>query len=409
MHEARVRARARMIPRAFVEELTRSGGDDAAAQAAVAGLVVLRTVDRWVAEGCRSGFDVAGAMATVQSVDPGQSTPALLERVLDAIAGGGPDSASTVADWLLKYGKALEMDAKWHLALAVYDAIVDHAGAASPETAVAHALTREGYCLRVLGRFEDSRRSHLRARQIAERTGDLTNVMLADLGRARTDAAQGFSAKADAEFRRVVQCAEQAALPRLQSLALHECAVMAGNRGDLADAARLAYAALQLCESPSDRDRILTDIGENFRRLGMRDAARDAFLILSCTARDQYCCWMSLILLMRIAADDGAGKSFRKYRRMLDSAPLPLPLQIELALQVGYGLRALGMEGPSRTAFRRAASLAKTHRFTRELQVIEHAIAGRSDCVEEPATVTPSDLETIVGGLRAMREAAVAG
>ncbi|MDE3126774.1 MAG: hypothetical protein KGL38_02145, partial [Gemmatimonadota bacterium] len=144
MHDARIRARARELPRAFLDELTRAGGDDASAQAAVAGLVVLRVVDRWVAGGCPEGFDVVGAMAAVSAVDAGQPVKALQAQVLEAVAGGGPGAAATTTDRLLQYGRALELDAKWSLALAVYDSVVSHAGVGSSDQAVILDYLRQG-------------------------------------------------------------------------------------------------------------------------------------------------------------------------------------------------------------------------------------------------------------------------
>ncbi len=407
MHEARIRARARELPRAFLDELKRSGGDDRGAQAAVAGIVVLRVVDRWVAEGCPAGFDVAGATEAVSAVDAGQPVKVMLEQVLAAVAAGGPDAAAAATDRLLQYGRALEMDAKWDLALAVYDAVVGHAGVGSSEEAVIVAYLRQGYCLRSLGDFTESRVRYGNAHRLSKQARYLAGELRADLGRAQNDAAQGEPKAADAVFRRIVRRAEQAGLTTIRSMALHERAVIAGNGGDPMTAARFLYAALKLCDPSPERDRILEDIGESLRRLGLRDAARDAFLLLSCTARDQFSRWMALIHLMRIAGDDGIIGVYRDYRRVLDAEPLPVRLKIELEIQSGYALRALGAPGPSRKAFGRAITLARTHGHNRELREAEQALDGVSDCVELSAADV-AQLSEIAAVLRTMRESAVA-
>ncbi|MDE3174284.1 MAG: hypothetical protein KGN74_14535 [Gemmatimonadota bacterium] len=407
MHDARIRARARGLPRAFLDELTRAGEDDASAQAAVAGLVVLRVVDRWVAGGCPGGFDVVGAMAAVSAVDAGQPVKALLAQVLEAVAGGGPGAAATTTDRLLQYGRALELDAKWSLALAVYDSVVSHAGVGSSDAATAFALTRQGYCFRVVGAFDESRGAYRRGQEIAQRAGDLNTALLAELGRALTEAAQGTGDDSESAYRDIALRAARAGLRNVECRALHERAVLAGNRGQPLESARLAYAALERCDVPADRDSILNDLGESLRRLGLKDAARDAFLVLSCTASPQYTRWMAIIHLMRIAGEDGAAAAYRAYRRDLERQPLPPQLKIEMETQSGYALRALGMAPAAGRAFRRAISQATEYGFTSGLSELRRALAGGWDFVPSPPERTPRDLVKIVKALREMREATV--
>lgn len=409
MHEARIRARARMLPRAFIEEVAGSGDDDATAHAAVAGLVVLRTVDRWVAEGCRGGFDIAGASTAVQQIETGNVARAILGEVLDAIAVGGIASAPTVAERLLAYAGSLEYDAKWSMAMAVCEFVVQHAGVASSDEAVSAAYVRQGRCLRALGQFSESRRAYSAGKRIAERLGDVRCMLLADIGCARVDVDEGNLTEADAALRIVIARAEHAQLKDVCSMAIHDRAVVAGTAGAPFESTLLAYQALQLCEDPVNRDRILFDIGENLRLQGLGEASRDAFLLLSCTAREQSSRWHALILLMRIAGDDHAELVFDEYRRVLASVPLPMLLEIEFGLQVGYALRMLGRHSESAMVLERAAALAKQRGFAQEVRNIERAQAGESDCVTELAPNQLFDLSEIIQTLRAMREATIAG
>ncbi len=407
MHEARIRARTPVLPRAFVDELRRIDADDVAAYAAVAGLVVLRVVDRWVAEGCREAFEVTGARNAVLEMDAGNPARAILERVLDATAAGGANASAAVANELLMYGRALELDAKWSQAVAVYEAIVSHADVGSPAVAVVVAHLRQGYCFRYLGDVAQSREHYRQAHRLAKAIDYLAGELRAESGLAKTDALEGRPDAADVAFERIIGRARQAGEIQVEARALHERAAIAGEGGDPLTAAKFAYAALKLTTLPSDRDRILNDIGESLRRLGARDAARDAFLVLSCTARDQVSRWMALAHLMRIAGDDGAPDSYREYRRLLETAPLAPRLEIEMDMQSGYALRSLGEPSASRAAFRRAASLARRHGFTRELQEAEQAAAGGADCVAQPLAAA-QDLDEIAAALRVLRESTAA-
>jgi len=411
MHEARILARARALPRAFLDDIARRDTDDAATHAAVAGLIVLRVIDRWVADGCRPGCDVRGARAAVHEMDAGRPARAILGELLDALAAAGPTQTAGVIERVMAYARTLEYDASWAMALAVYDRVIQYAGVASSVAAVAGAYLRQGYCRRTMGQFEQAAACYDWARRLAENAGDVRQVLSADLGRARIDAALGRLAEADATLRAVIDGAERARLPGLASMALHDRAVVAGMHGDLVAAVRLGYAALQICDAPTEAERILADIGEGLRRLGLRAAARDAFLVLSATAQERYGRWSALILLMRIAGDDGQRALFDEYRRMLDAEPLPPALQVDFALQTGYGLRALGCARASRAAFHNTARLARRHGFRLEVGEAERAIAGHTDSAE-PARAPldqGSELSVVVEALGTMRAETAAG
>jgi tetratricopeptide (TPR) repeat protein len=409
VHEARIRARARMLPRAFVEELARGDADDASAQAAVAGMVVLRSVDRWVAAGCRGGFDVSGARGTVAQTDERNPARNILGEILDAIAVDGPGGGAVVSERLLAYAMSLEFDAAWAMALAVYESVAQHAEVLSPDEAVATAFLRQGYCLRVLGRLDDARDRYLQGRQAAERSNSLRQVLVAKIGLARLDMAQGNLTKADRSLERVARQAQVANLPGTCSAALHDRAVVAATRGCFDDALRLAFSALELNELPSDRDRILGDIGEVFRELGMREAARDTFLILSCTAQEQFSRWMALIRLMRLAGEDRAEAAFEEYHDLLACAPLPTDLAIEFAFRSGCALHCLGRQTQSVEDLRRGAAIAEAHGFTTELAHIRSALAGEFDIPRSPDAQSGSDVRRIAEAIRELRESAGGG
>ena len=304
MHEARVRARARMLPRAFVEEVTGSGDDDATAQAAVAGLVVSPHRGSMGGGGLPLRIRCRRGVAPVQKSRPGTCPRGRSwANVLDAIAVGGIASAPTVAERLLSMRKASNTTPSGRSRMAVYESswnmrewpVLRGGGTCADARGMLPSRTRDSL---------ESPAGHTRRNADRRTTGDVT-MLLADIGCARIDATKepcrSGRGVANRQSRGRNMRSSRTFAPWQFTIALWWPAQPVTSRRPPA-----AHTALQLCEVPLNRDRILFDIGENLRRLGLREASRDAFLLLSCTARDQSSRWHALILLMRIAGDDDA-------------------------------------------------------------------------------------------------------
>src|SRR5262249_39408959 len=114
------------------------------------------------------------------------------------------------------------------------------------------------------------------------------------------------------------QRAELARLDDVRARAIHERAIVAGLSGKHDRAVQLAYRALGVSPTVPDRDRILNNIATGLRHLGLHDAARDAYLVLAVTTQEQYVRWLSELNLMELAATQGMGLQFDKYRRDLE-------------------------------------------------------------------------------------------
>ncbi|MDE3153179.1 MAG: hypothetical protein KGL93_13105, partial [Gemmatimonadota bacterium] len=187
-------------------------------------------------------------------------------------------------------------------------------------------------------------------------------------------------------------------------------AAVAGFRGEYELAIRHGYDALQSSPSAIERDRILHNIGTAFQLLGIRSAARDAFLVLSATAQEQYTRWSALLTLMSIAAEDGAEPAFEQYRRSLATVVMPPDLETDYFIHLGRSYRQLGHEDLAQIAFSKAIELAEHHQLNRHLFEAEAAMRTRVPAPPPPDQGQVAAVAAVASAVRAMREElAVAG
>jgi hypothetical protein len=159
--------------------------------------------------------------------------------------------------------------------------------------------------------------------------------------------------------------------------------------------------------SEHERERILNDLATSFHMLGDKSAARDAFLILASTAREQYLRWTATINLMELAAEDGVSIQFERYKQQLASATLPPMLQVQFELHVGRGYQTFGEYELAGTWLARAGRTATAHSFNQLAFAAEDALANNTRAAR-PSRVatfeTPEDVRQIATELREMRE-----
>jgi len=139
----------------------------------------------------------------------------------------------------------------------------------------------------------------------------------------------------------------------------------------------------------------------------VKSAARDAFLILAATAREQYHRWTATINLMELSAEDGMELIFERYRQQLANEALPPILLTQFELHVGRGYQALGDEESASEWLQRAVATATRHSFNRFVFAAEAALnerpAARSSTPVETTLDLPRDIKRIAAELSEMR------
>ncbi len=407
--------RVRHLP--YFTELASLEDHDPAWRSVSAGLVLLRLVDAWIEEGASvvaaDGWGVRSVAAAIEEMPVGSPARAILASALDALTAARGGDMHTVAPRLMAYARSLDLDGKWALAADVYDSIIAHVHPEEESEIAVNALLRRGHCLRELGDFADAGASFTTAADLAHRSGDMMGALRARIGEAKIIFARGNLPAADAMLNETVALADKHNLLEVRSMAKHDRAQIAITGGQYDLAVRYAYEAMHDSVSESERDRILNDLAAAFYFLGVKSAARDAFMILAATAREQYQRWLATINLMELAADDGAELQFERYRQQLATAALPPVLRVQFELDAGRSYQSLGNVQAAEVWLRKALDTASAHSFNRFVFAAEKALNDNQAPrrVKQPSAPLdiPRDVEGIALELKKLRQLTHAG
>ena len=378
-----------------------------------AGLVVLRLVDVWADAGPASaGHTLPGLPAVREAIEAMRETDrarAVLDAVVSALERSASGDLSLVAPRLFAYGRSLDFGGSWRVAIDVYRTLLDYAHPILDADVAAVACLRIGYCSRVLGEWEDARVAYERAAEIALASGDEAGALRSRVGRANLAKDRGNVPEAEWMLDEVLDRTRSAELADVRRIALHDRSTVAYLRGDSALAIRLAHEAMALSAPGTARDRLLADIGTYFAALGVRDAARDAHLIVAHTALEQFQRWSSLLALLELSALDADEAAFESFRREVADAELPPELAVLRSLYEARGQAAFGRAAEARAATRAALDRARAsgqHRYAFEAESLLERLDASPAPAPATAAIVPGDLEPVVRELAAMRATA---
>ena len=398
---------------AFFSELSSLGDSDESWRAVTAGLVVLRLVDAWVEEGATAvaadNWGVRSVRAAIEDLPSGVPARTLLAGVVDALTSSRGGDLHAVAPRLMAYARSLDLDGRWTLAADVYDTILTHVHPVEDADVAINAMLRRGHCLRQMGALAEASETYATAAEVAARASDMIGTLRARIGEAKVLAEKGNLPAADAMLETAAETAGEHALSEVRSTATHDRSHVAILRGRYDAAVRFAYDALRDSTNEHERTRILNDLATAFSALGVKSAARDAFLLIAATAREQYLRWTATINLMELAGDAGVRLQFERYRQQLASAELPPLLRVQFELHVGRGYQTLGEPELAQSWLQRAAGTAASHSFNKLVFEAEEALARNSRPMERAPAVAfevPEDVVEIASEIRELRELA---
>ena len=404
-------AEPKLLHLPFFEALARADEGSSEWCLTSAGLVTLRLFDAWVVEGPSVVAADAWGLRAVREVVDGLQSPsnmkAILTTIVDAMEASAGVRVPVVAPRLLAYGRALQFEGAFALAADVHATVLAHAHPIDEADLVIAASMQLGVCLRAIPDWDGAASSFARASDVASMSGDIVSVLRARIYEANMAMDRGNIPKAQTILDETIASATASGLTDVRARALHSRAVVAMKRGEFEHGIRLAYDALRDQTQPSERDRVLSDIATAFYDLGMRSAARDAYLILAATAQEQYQRWIATINLMECAAADGREPIFEQYRRELADVLLPATLACHYHFYVGEGYRLFRRLDQSRAALERSLALAMQHRINEMVIRAERALqqvgdAGVVIIAEAPA---PSEeIADVATAIRGMRE-----
>jgi tetratricopeptide (TPR) repeat protein len=401
----------------FFTELASLDERDPSWRAVSAGLVLVRLVDAWIEEGtvvvAADGWGLRSVVAAIEEMPAGMPARAILMNVVDALKTSRGGDMHAVAPRLMAYARSLDLDGRWALSADVYETVIAHVHPDEESEIAVNALLRRGHCLRETGNFADATASFNTAGELAHRTGDMIGTLRARIGEAKIVVLRGNLPAADSILDETAARATEHGLTEVRSMATHDRAHIAHIRGQYDVAIRFAYDAMRDSVTETERDRILGDLAGSFYMLGVKSAARDAFLILAATAREQWQRWVATINLMELSAEDSVEVQFERYRQQLASANLPPILRTQFELHTGRGYQLFGHFTEARTWLERAHATASTHSFNHLVFAAETALEKNSAAqTRRQATTTafdiPRDVKEIAAELKEMRRLAKA-
>src|SRR2546423_147111 len=310
-------------------------------RAAFAGLSVLRLVDAYTDNSASvdpaNWAQLHSVRRALEDVSAGDPIRGVLNSVLEeTIARGTIDEV--VCRSLLAYGLALDYEASWSLATDVFQTVAKVARPERNAMLAVEAYIAIGGAARRNGDWEVSARAYSQAAYIADTMGDRNGILTVQVGIANTYMAKGNLPQAQTILDDVIMQAGDLELCGVQAIALHSRAALAQRRGEHAEGVKLAHEALRLEKRPAERERILGDLAALFSELGMRDAARDSYLLIVATAQTKWARWQATINLMELASIDGMETAFDDYANELRRESLGPWLKSHFLLLLGEGL-----------------------------------------------------------------------
>lgn len=352
---------------------------DAGWRGVSAGLVVMRLVDQWIADGpsasCMDSWAVSAVREAIAAMIETTPIKRILTSVVDVMTSATATDMHALCPRLMAYGQALEYEAKWSLAADVYATIVAHAHPVEDSDLAVAAHLQLAFCLRTLGDLDSAAVSYRQASRIAYAANDMIGILRARLGDAKIAIGRGNLPEAEHIVNETIACADAKSLTEIMWRGLNERVLIAGLRGQHDNVIKYAYQSLAIAPGQRDRDRGLHNIATAFRHLGLLDVARDAFLVLTATAQEQYVRWISGLNLMELAAIQGSELQFDKYRRDYESAEFTPVLRITYLLNVGRGYHALHQSEAAIPYLEQALQLAEKHHLNQLVFQAEAALA----------------------------------
>jgi len=339
-----------------------------------AGLSVLRLIDSCVESGASidpaNWAQLHSVRTAINNVNEGDPVRGVLTTVLEE-ATRRATIDEVVCSSLLAYGRALDYEASWGLATDVFSTVAKLTRPEkSPKLAV-EANILIGGTARRNGDWETSSRAYSQAAYIADTMGDRQGVLKVQVGIANNYLAKGNHPHAQTILDDVIVQATDENFSEIKGLALHSRAGLAQLRGEKAEAVRLTYEALSLTSTPAARDSVLEDLAVAFFEVGMRDAARDAHLILASTSQLKWVRSQAMINLMELAAIDGMRDAFDGYAAELRKASLDSWLKSHFLLFLGEGLARFDQYEAAEEVLEEAVAFASANQI--------HALAFRSE------------------------------
>jgi tetratricopeptide (TPR) repeat protein len=358
---------------AYIEALADEREGSADWHAIVAGYAALQLFEGWMEGGlgtrAPSMLDLRRVRRYVEAVPERHPERRCLAHLVDAIEGATvglgtaprkTDSAE-VGRVLASYAKLLQYDAQWGLAADVHGPIVEFAQRTNDVPRMLDSMLMLGYSRRMQGRFDEASSAYASLRRAAVAANDVRYELESHLSDAKVAVDRGNLPLARELLDRTIADARRNGCAPIVAKGLADRARVALAHDDHDFALACLYEALELAPDALARERTLSNIALTFAQMGLRDAARDAALLVAGTAQDRSTRFTALVNLMELAYQDGRELVFEQYRRDLAGEELTPYLEVTYLETCVAGLRTFGRRAEARHAAERMLEVAGRH------------------------------------------------
>lgn len=394
----------------FFERLGKLPEDTADWRRTRGGLLVLRLIDSLYADPTPNDrWNLRAIRTAISEVEPTDHLQSMLNGILDTVARAEGNVPGGLLPRMMAFGRALDFTAEWELAADVYRTVLRHAHPEYEGEIAIDACMRLGYCGRMQGRWDAAMEAYMQAGRLADALGDRQRRLRVWHQKATVVRLRGNLPLAERLLEETIPMCDRVEDTSLLAPMLHERAVVAFLRKEFAKGLDYANRSIELEQEPAQRDRVLTDMASAFLGLGIRSAARDAYLLVAATAQEQWTRWLAMVNLMELASLDGLGAVFLSYRLELADAPLPPQLRGAFLLNEGRGLHLFGEAEAGNSALRRAVVFAEANSLNNVIFSAEAMLRNPpgpyAQAEVEPRMISEKLLE-VASNLRRKREKA---
>lgn len=349
-------------------------------------------------------IDTRGAVADVES----GRMRGILDRVIDAIVDTRP--FEVVLASIGRYAERLHKTGQLPLTVDIDHRILHYAAVYDTVNRV-DVYRRITYCLNAIGRSDEAHHICETGIEWAAARGDSGAAVHLEITRGRLFRVAGQTTDSMTHLDRAVRKADMLGDSELIYRSTYERGLLAYDTGDSVLALLYYRPALHALREFRTRDsaaaldarnRLVTDIGQAFRKIGLPDTARNLHLAIYLTADECYARWTAAINLMALAIERRQRDTFHHFRAELEMAPLPARLLIPFLEELCDGYLAFDEPGAARDAHLRLARIARQYglhaQSERAFQFLRHGVGIPPRTSALPAEL-PQEIASLAGEL----------
>jgi tetratricopeptide (TPR) repeat protein len=358
--------------RAYIEALADAREECPAWHLVIAGYAAVQLFERWADLGATavrpSALELRRVRKYIEAAPDSHPIRRCLGQLVDSIESAASSlgvarsmQGVEVGRLLSTYAKLLQYDAQWALAADVHQTIIAHANVMDDAERQLDSMLMRGFSLRMQGLLDEASSVYATLRAAATSANNERYRLESYLSDAKVAVDRGNFPVARELLDRTIAEARRSDCTIVVSKGLTDRARVAAMQGEYEHSLACSYEALELSIDQMDRERILGNIAVTFAQMGLRDAARDAGLLVAATAQDRSARLMAVVNLMELAYQDARELVFEQYRRELGREELTPYLRAIYLETSADGLRTFGRFSEARAATQRLLAVAEEH------------------------------------------------